>query len=337
MQKIISILLIASFIILGVSYGCFADDAEDLYNKGIVYYKQGDFTNAMECFKESIMEKPNYGVAHYGIGLVYSQGGDYAAAVRHYTHALKNKPVGPESGYTVAVLWERAKAFDSIMGKELEAADDYREACYTYNHGNSCKVLRQKSEEWEKQGLSYLDKKGTKNHTQAKACFSTAIKIDPQYADPYFNRGRANAKLNHDDEAIEDYNKHIELAFESGGQDAPVYDAYFSIGLIVCKKAKATGNKQYWVSAEKVFGLAINNLVRRHESDWPKKTPVYFFRAAEAIYKQGGNKNLRRALRYLHDGCIWEKKYARGGDMICCRNENNLRIKLGLEPKIDWD
>lgn len=336
MQKTISILLVVSFIILGVSYGCFADDAEDLYNKGLMYYKQGDFTNALECFKESIMEKPNYGVAHYGIGLVYSQGGDYAAAVRHYTHALKNPPVGPENGYTVAVLWERAKAFDS-MGKELEAADDFRVACYSYDHGNSCKVLRQKSEEWEKQGLSYLDKKDKKDHMQAKACFSTAIKIDPKYADPYFNRGRANAKLNHDDEAINDYNTYIELAFKSSGADAPVYDAYFSIGLIARKRAKTTGNKQYWVSAEKIFGLAVTNLARRPEGEWPKNTPDYFFRAAEAIYEQGGNKNKRRALKYLHDGCIVEKKHARGGNMRCCRNEDKVRGELGLKRTMDWD
>ena len=182
-----------------------------------------------------------------------------------------------------------------------------------------------------------MDKKDKQDHIQAKAYFNKAIEIDPQYPDPYFNRGRANAKLNHDDEAIENYNKYIELATKSGGQDAPVYDAYFEIGLIARKRARKTGKKEYWIQAETYFCSAIKNLVSRHESDWPKETPVYFYRASEAIFEQGGRKNKMRSLKYLHDGCIWEKRHATGGNMRCCRNEDMVRAKLGLKPTVDWD
>lgn len=314
MKKTACILLVASFFILGVSYDCFAQKAEDLYRMGWDYYKRGDLTNAMKYFRDTIMMDPNCGGAYYGIGLVYSRGGNYEAAVQHYNQALKNSANLIPS----VVIHDRAKAYER-MGKDLKAIDDYQEACYNYNYAESCKELRKKAEEWEIKGLLYHAEK--KDYMQAKLCFNKAIKIDPKYPDPYYNRGLMNELLGNLDAAMNDYAKYLELEFDISGKDASVYDAYFHLGLINSKRAGKTGNMQYFSNAVKLFEMARSNLIKHHGPR--KKVAEYNFHLASALCKIGGRDNKIRALQLLSDGC-------KLGDQACCDDMHDLADDLGV-------
>lgn len=46
------------------------------FNKGVIFYTQGDFTSAMQCFSEAIRLDPDFGQAYYNRGLCYLKSGN---------------------------------------------------------------------------------------------------------------------------------------------------------------------------------------------------------------------------------------------------------------------
>ena len=64
------------------------------------------------------------------------------------------------------------------------------------------------AEEWNEQGCRFFESGDCEN---AIECFDHAIGLDSQFTDAYLNRGLAFRYLEHDERAIEDFEKVIEL------------------------------------------------------------------------------------------------------------------------------
>lgn len=85
--------------------------------KGYVYQRQGDFSQAMECYKKAIDRYPFYACAHNDLGVLYEQKGQLEKAEKEYLKAIEIEP-GYAKVYTnLALLYEG-------MGK-IEAACYY--------------------------------------------------------------------------------------------------------------------------------------------------------------------------------------------------------------------
>ncbi|MBC2713839.1 MAG: tetratricopeptide repeat protein [Desulfobacteraceae bacterium] len=61
-------------------------------NLGFVYYKQGDYDQAVYYYKEALDMAPNFPMAYHGIGLVYMAKGEYEDAVEAFEAAIENAP-----------------------------------------------------------------------------------------------------------------------------------------------------------------------------------------------------------------------------------------------------
>lgn len=114
-------------------------DAILQYNKGIDFYKTGQYDEAITSFKTAISLDPNYIDAYYNLGLVleYLQQDDAALAV--FKQIIVRKPEDYDSVYKAAWIstrlgeCQKAKTYLSIIPPDCERAKDAQELAKQLN------------------------------------------------------------------------------------------------------------------------------------------------------------------------------------------------------------
>ena len=99
-------------------------------------------------------------------------------------------------------------------GLTLQNEEEWREAVVYY--GKSIKLNPQDAKAYNNRGNA---KASLKQYNEAIKDYNQAIELNPQYAAAYYNRGNAKYHLKQYNEAIKDYNQAIEL----NPQDAKAY------------------------------------------------------------------------------------------------------------------
>jgi len=84
----IMLFVVIGVLFLSVSFG-FAETAEEYYNRGLVSCKQGNFTQAISDFSNSIEINPNFASAYYSLGWTYSELGRAPGAFKNLNQALE--------------------------------------------------------------------------------------------------------------------------------------------------------------------------------------------------------------------------------------------------------
>ncbi len=69
-----------------------ADNADNLFNKGLAQLLNKDYQNAMTSFNEAIAKDANLAVAHYGAAIASARLGNEQDVVMHLTNAVKADP-----------------------------------------------------------------------------------------------------------------------------------------------------------------------------------------------------------------------------------------------------
>jgi tetratricopeptide (TPR) repeat protein len=94
------------------SFGAISTDAKLQYNKGVDYYKLGQFEESAQCFKQAIELDPNYIDAYYNLGslLEYLQQDEAALAV--FKQIVLRKPDDYEAVYRTAELSKKVGEYD---------------------------------------------------------------------------------------------------------------------------------------------------------------------------------------------------------------------------------
>jgi tetratricopeptide (TPR) repeat protein len=105
-------LLVGLVLCHGVAYAGITTDAKLKYNKGVDYYKLGQFEESAQCFKEAIELDPNYIDAYYNLGslLEYLQQDEAALAV--FKQIILRKPEDYEAVYRTAELSKKLGEYD---------------------------------------------------------------------------------------------------------------------------------------------------------------------------------------------------------------------------------
>ena len=103
------------------SFGEIATDAKLQYNKGIDFYKLGQFEESANCFKRAIDLDPNYIDAYYNLGSILEYLNQKEAALSVFKQIILRKPEDYEAVYKTAVLsknlgeYEKAKMYLSLI------------------------------------------------------------------------------------------------------------------------------------------------------------------------------------------------------------------------------
>lgn len=103
------------------SFGEIATDAKLQYNKGIDFYKLGQFEESANCFKRAIDLDPNYIDAYYNLGSILEYLNQKEAALSVFKQIILRKPEDYEAVYKTALLsknlgeYEKAKMYLSLI------------------------------------------------------------------------------------------------------------------------------------------------------------------------------------------------------------------------------
>ena len=233
---------------LSIAFSFAADkiDAVEYYNRGISYFKEEEFDDAIQAFTKAIVLNLKYAYAYYYRGVCYYRKREVQNAIEDYTEAIRLKSDYAEAYNNRGACYARKGKPDKAIADYTEAIrlkPDYAEA---YNNRGACcarkgepdkaiadytEAIRLKpdyAEAYYNRGFYYGQKGETDN---AIADYTEAIKLKPDYAKAYFNRGICYGQKGETDKEIADYTEAIRL----NPDDAA---AYFNRGICYGQKGE---------------------------------------------------------------------------------------------------
>lgn len=156
------------------------------YNgRGMAYFNQGRFTQALSDYNKAIEINPTYGEAYYNRGNTYSQQGNFTQALLDYNKAIE---INPDSkGYVNLKITYIEQNFTQAVEMNPANADVY--------------INR---------GIIYGDQG---DFTQAISDCNKAIEIDPKNGKAYYTRAVTNYQLKEYGKTWSDVHKSEELGY----------------------------------------------------------------------------------------------------------------------------
>ncbi|MYB92568.1 tetratricopeptide repeat protein [Candidatus Poribacteria bacterium] len=178
-----------------------AENPESDLERGSRAYQRREYEAAVSYFDMAIGQYPDDPEAYYQRGLAKFHLGEHEPAISDYDEAIDR-----DSDYAEAYYQRGLAKFH--LGRYESAISDYDEVHLNLNY-----ALKQYLERYE----SAIDD------------YNSAIRINPNYTEAYYQRGLAKHHLDHYESAISDYDEAIRL----GPDDAEIYyyraEANFSL------------------------------------------------------------------------------------------------------------
>ena len=161
-------------------------------NLGIVLKKQGQFDEAIACYKKAIQLDPKYVHAHNNLSVVFREQGKWDESIASCRRAIELDPKSVSAHNNLGNAFAQQPKLDEAIGSYKKAIELDPE--YAFAHNNLSVVLRRQGK---------LD--------EAIASCRRAIELDSKYAAAHHNLGAALGAQGRFDEAIAAYQQAIEL------------------------------------------------------------------------------------------------------------------------------
>jgi tetratricopeptide (TPR) repeat protein len=165
--------------------------AEAYNNRGVVRFRKGDMEGAEADFTAAIGANPKFALAYCDRGAMYKKKREFDRAIADYTEAIRISPTYAPS------FTGRADVYENQGETKLAWKDRAEERCIT-----AAELLTQG------------------NLSGAEACLDRALKLDPNHAQAYHQRGVLRTKKGDAAGAAEDFAKAAQLDPSSPG-DSP--------------------------------------------------------------------------------------------------------------------
>ncbi|MFM7408068.1 MAG: tetratricopeptide repeat protein [Cuspidothrix sp.] len=235
--------------------------AETYYKLGLVNYQLGDYHKAITNYNQAINININYGNAYHQRGLAYYQTGDNQIALEDYNQAIRINP-------DIGIYYKNRGDVRSHLGDHQGAIEDYHQAIqinpeYLTNDNNQPMV-------------NYL--------LDYQQQLKELIKIVPDDALGYKNRGDYRVKLGDTVGAIADYSQALQI----NSDDLDVYycrgNAYYDLG----KYAEAIADYTQVIQGNSHYVDAYYNRGNARLEIADKQRAVEDFHQAAQLYWQQG-------------------------------------------------
>jgi len=158
------------------------------YNRGFAYYEEGDFTNAIIEFNETLKINRNHPEAFLYRGLSYFETRDYNRSISDISNAIQLNPVFANENILIRRGLAHLETRD-FFG----AINDFSEVI---------RINPNSSGAYNNRGLVY---QRIGDNTRAISDYTEAIRLNPNFAIAYYNRGSVYQQINNNDRAISDY------------------------------------------------------------------------------------------------------------------------------------
>ena len=140
----------------------------DLQRRGLAYRQQGQFREAIACFRESVVLEPQCAPAYFNLGLALQETGQRDQAIECYQAALQHNPADIRALLNLGVAWAAA-------GCHLEAAECYQRV-----------LVSQPDCPEALNNLGSLHQ-ASGSLPPAIACYRSAVRTKPDYVDAQVN------------------------------------------------------------------------------------------------------------------------------------------------------
>ena len=85
------------------------------YNDGLDYYAKGEYTKAIESFKEAVAKDPTLVDGYYNLGSLFEYLKSYQTAIIYYTKVTQLDPNDMETVLKLAELYNRTGSYEKAM------------------------------------------------------------------------------------------------------------------------------------------------------------------------------------------------------------------------------
>lgn len=243
-------------------------DAKIYNDRGLSYYYQNDYDQAIANYTEAIRLNPQFVEAYNNRGLAYIDKGNYDRAIPDLDQALKLNPNFMPAHFN--------------RGKAYSGKGEYDTAMASYNE--AIRVNPGYADSYNNRGVIYYNKK---EYDRAIADYNEAIRLDSHHVNAHTNRGNSYQMKGDYDRAIADYNEAIRL----NPNHAMAYNnrgvAYKNQGNIL----QAIADYEAALQIEPNHTLAKNNLERIRQT-MPEmlsfETALFLDDAGEGWFRDAG-------------------------------------------------
>ena len=170
-----------------------SQNTESFLNRGLAYYKLGNYVNAIADYNQVIKLKPIDFRAYYNRALAKSESQHYQEAISDYNQTLSLMPV--QDTFQLAQVYNDRGTNRLMLKDNLGAIADFDQAI----HLNQQDYRLYFNRACANQRIS--------NYTAAIQDLTLALKLNPNYAEAYASRGIAHYKLGDERLALLDLQK----------------------------------------------------------------------------------------------------------------------------------
>jgi tetratricopeptide (TPR) repeat protein len=176
----------------------------ELTGEGNTLFEKGNYTQAIELYKQALQVSPDFEWAWYGLGKAHAKQGEYDQAIEAYQKAIYIKPDFEWAWY--------------LLGNVYMDQGNYNQAIKTYQ---KITYIRPDFKwVWYNLGSAYGNQE---KYDQAIDAFQKAIQFNPDDAS-WYNLGVTYSKSGNDFDAIIAYQKAIEIKPDK-------YEAWYNLGI----------------------------------------------------------------------------------------------------------
>ena len=256
--------------------------SEAWYNLGVAYQQTGDTEAALDAFEYALICESTFLDAHLQYAQTAFDLGMYKTALQTYQHICQNLELKPE--YLVLL----GECYDMLNEKDISISLYYK----ALNLDNHCAPAHYRI------GLIYLQKRNT--HL-AKACFTTALKIDPDQEEYDLSLAAAQLELGQSNAAL----KSLKRAFFNNPEN-PSCAIALSLLLLDHKKNRQALNTikeaMEYHSSEPLLtalrGVCLIQLGKTREgNNWIKEAVSEGLTDLSTLYKFLDGEVLEQAIR----------------------------------------
>jgi len=299
--------------------------AQTWFERGIIFYNDKNFDEALRCYTEAISLDPNLDIAYNNIAVLFYDLKRFDEAEKSFRQAIAINPNSPQTYSNLGLLLNDLDRYNEAEEAYRQAiVKDPNYAAAYYNLGNllSDKKLERfvEAEEAYRHALAkdpnfaqaysnlgtLLSNKNVGRYAEAEEAFRQAIAKNPNYAAAYFNLGVVLKDMERSAEAEEAYQQAI-------AKDPNLAQAYSNLGVLLKKlKRYAEAEEAYRqaIAKDPNCATAYSNLANLLSN---KKLERYG--EAEEAYRQAIAKDPNLAQAY-NNLAIMLRQIGREGDSI---------------------
>lgn len=167
-----------------------------LFNSGVTFYQQKEFSKAIRAYEKVIELDPNYVEAYNNLGIIYQEMGDLESALKSYRRAIEINPKYEKALNNIGILLH-------LKGEDEKATEAFnRILAINPNHIESYINL---GTLYKKKGLS----------EKAAHSYQKALAINPRHGETHYNLGLLYEQTGKTELAIHHYEQFVLLSSDS--------------------------------------------------------------------------------------------------------------------------